>query len=1110
MRVVANSREKSGGFDETETETETRRSASPVRPCVDACASRKGGSVDDAFAHVGTRRESRVFYPRPAKVDRFILYRFQTDYLINEDTSGCHHDVSRSHKNNIRVDFPLVRVGWALHVQVESKMELAFAREIGRATVDRARRRRRDGDEGFVMETLPRHAPTTPIRDVVERVIQRAKAELDSLIESAPGRSEHERRAELARYAHRTRQRLVRLAVVEKWATKSAKIATVATNAHLTLRAHEDAFVRIADGLFGLHQQLEWAKAPLWDLPGALDVMCNGNYSALSRAISEIGLKPRTGEEGEEEKETDEERERREAFEERYEAEMTERLVKSKTNGRESRDDHLQWPSESFKVMSISGGKVVVGEEGEYKATLTLGGPVAPGVTEQPRYGGWRVESIEILAGEPGKKFELNKAEERKLCDIACARMVGLAPFGQTLAEDAPALVPEHLVGLHRVARDAVLMLSANSVLAQSQKLKESAEKSTTSRWSRNAVKVEIVRGMAAGTLEGVRVTFWRDEDNAGLMEISFDNEQSKMHAKAKCPGENEFETLTFNSASIDVEGILLEAMRVASLKKFREMCEELKSDKTFKTSIENSMTAEECACQEDEDGWASDSRPAIKVEISKFTHLFVTCRVSDGSLALHGANELVPPATEAELSKRLALEGHSALASIVEEVSVAVGRQELKGLLRTSGTAVHPAPGTLGGKAWSSFDFVPNGALPTALVPVTPSDGGVFVAAWMGVTPIFAAVRAHRVSAAARYTVDEAETLSLGARKGSKADVVVKMIGDACRDLAPDAQRSALVQLLKDLRVPFVDIRPTASKKSTAENMVSFEIGNTARWARSVYKRAIKSKSALRVHVTLRGIDGVSARVGDETLNYDHSEFVAHAVMSDVRRIAAAQGLLSSLTDNDAGIDLAKSGCKLARQDAFNVAVTYEKNLACSVSWHDGGSLGPGLYVDSAKLNADAKRALSLAVRDGRCDVLLRALRAVTASSRLDAHLGADVQLTFAHPTVVSVVKIEGEDAMRLFSLSFKLDGSATAVIGRGGDASEAAVATDDDEMQITDDQDPVLPERPEGLTPYIDALTSALDSSVGAKPAHGEYIAIGAKDVDKVVDALGAAIKA
>jgi hypothetical protein len=228
------------------------------------------------------------------------------------------------------------------------------------------------------------------------------------------------------------------------------------------------------------------------------------------------------------------------------------------------------------------------------------------------------------------------------------------------------------------------------------------------------------------------------------------------------------------------------------------------------------------------------------------------------------------------------------------------------------------------------------------------------------------------------------------------------------------------------------------------------------------------------------------------------------------VRRIAAAQGLLSSLTDNDTGIDLANLGCKLARQDAFNVAVTYEKNLACSVSWQDGGSLGPGLYVDSAKLKAGAKRALSLAVRDGRCDVLLRALRAVTASSRLDAHLGADMQLTFADPTVVSVVKIEGENAMRLFSLSFKLDESATAVIGRGGDASEAAVATDDDEMQITDDQEPVLPDRPEGLTRYIDALTSALNSSVGAKPAHGEYVVIGAKDVDKVVDALGAAIKA
>lgn len=60
MRVVANSRQKRAGFDETETETGTRRSASPVRPCVDACASRKGGSVYERV--LDTSAPSAVFF----------------------------------------------------------------------------------------------------------------------------------------------------------------------------------------------------------------------------------------------------------------------------------------------------------------------------------------------------------------------------------------------------------------------------------------------------------------------------------------------------------------------------------------------------------------------------------------------------------------------------------------------------------------------------------------------------------------------------------------------------------------------------------------------------------------------------------------------------------------------------------------------------------------------------------------------------------------------------------------------------------------------------------------------------------------------------------------
>ena len=100
------------------------------------------------------------------------------------------------------------------------------------------------------METLPKLAPTTTIGDVVERVVQSAMTELTRVCESAPGRADFERRAELVRYAHRTRQRLTRALIAERFAVKSAKIANVATNAHLALRGHEEAFARRRTGCF--------------------------------------------------------------------------------------------------------------------------------------------------------------------------------------------------------------------------------------------------------------------------------------------------------------------------------------------------------------------------------------------------------------------------------------------------------------------------------------------------------------------------------------------------------------------------------------------------------------------------------------------------------------------------------------------------------------------------------------------------------------------------------------------------------------------------------------------------------------------------------------------
>lgn len=973
---------------------------------------------------------------------------------------------------------------------------------------DRPHTRARASARG-VMETLPRVAPAVTIGDLVERVIQRARAELEALCDGNPGRPDAERRAELARFAHRTRQRLARVAVLERWATKSAKIALVATNAHAMLRAHDEAFAKLADGLFHLHQQLEWARAPMWDLPGALEVLCNGNYGFLPRSVSEIGLKP-IGMNGEDEREeTEAERAAREETETRHEEEIAERLVRSKTYGCEARDDHMQWPSEKFKVFSIAGGKAEVGVSGEYRATLTLGGPVAPGATEQPRYGGWRVESIELLAGEGGSRFELNKAEERKLADIACASMVGMLPFGKQPEEGAPPLMPLHLTGLHKIASDAVLLKSANAIVVQAGKLKDLAERGNVeSRWSRNAVKVEIVKGEAAGVLKGLRVAFWRQADSSGTLTVSFNPEKGELLAKTTAPGDSDEVDVGINHEDINLEALLVDAVRMASLKKLNAIAEELNADKShaFKTTMEEAVTSEQCSCHDDEDGWAGDTRPAIRLEVSKFTNIFVTCRISDGVLMLHGAGELVPSSVEAELSKRLALEGHSALVSIVEEVSVAVEQQELKGLLRASGASAHPAPGTLGGDPWTKSEACPSGTVPTALVPVVPSDGGVFIAAWMGATPTFALVRAERVNVATSYVVQSLEKLDLGARKGSKPEVVVKLIEEACREKVVEAQRSALIRALRELRLPFMDVRPTAKgiDKAKAQNVVSFMIQSVARWARSTFKRAIKEKSSLMVHVSLQGVDGLSARIGEESRTYGHSDFTVNALMADVRRIAAAQGFLSALLDNDSGINFAKLGCLLKLRDSSAVSVSFKNSITCTVEWRHHGELGPGLYAVGENLGELARRALSLAARDGRCEMFACALRAVDASSTLTSSLSEDLHLTFAEPNVLSLVKVTDAGALRVYSLGFRLDGGVSLVVGRGGDGVSESQSAEDDDMHITDDHESLIPSRPEVLTAYIEGVAASVEPFVGSKPTHGEFVVVPASSVDAFLSAL------
>ena len=390
------------------------------------------------------------------------------------------------------------------------------------------------------MEGLPRHTQTVELGDLVERVIGTAHDDLVKLAESAPGRAEEDRKRELARYLHTLRQRLTRLAVLAEWAPvqRRAKISILCGDMLGQLKQHDRAFADAADRLFGLHQQMAWARAPLFDLPGALDVLCNGEYSVLPASIGDVAPKPVKGVD---DPETDLEMEERLTLEKRLEREMRSRLLDEKVAG---------LLPDGVKVWAVSNGVAVIGVPGEYRATVGLGGPpplpppgpppkpgeepVIPTPLLPPPHGGWLVRGFEMLAGArdiddpadvPPRAFTLTKLENRVLGERATARMAGMSPPPPA----APELVEngaEGIAGLHRVGRDAALRLVAATIAEQTKRvalkggawtgggirvepIKRDPDAMEIDGVDKDSSKEKVEKEKTHGKGEGIRVWFW-------------------------------------------------------------------------------------------------------------------------------------------------------------------------------------------------------------------------------------------------------------------------------------------------------------------------------------------------------------------------------------------------------------------------------------------------------------------------------------------------------------------------------------------------------------------------------------------------------------------------
>ncbi|GJP61583.1 hypothetical protein CLOP_g18725 [Closterium sp. NIES-67] len=144
---------------------------------------------------------------------------------------------------------------------------------------------------------------TVPLSLLTTATVQQTMRELRQLSESlatsramaeASGRGpddEKQRKVALLKFLWHTRQKLLRLLVIAKWCNQLPVIERC-KQAWTALANHDAAFVQAADGLWMTHAQIQGARAPLYDVPTAVEILSTHAYRRLPACVDDLQLPP--------------------------------------------------------------------------------------------------------------------------------------------------------------------------------------------------------------------------------------------------------------------------------------------------------------------------------------------------------------------------------------------------------------------------------------------------------------------------------------------------------------------------------------------------------------------------------------------------------------------------------------------------------------------------------------------------------------------------------------------------------------------------------------------------------------------------------------------------
>lgn len=285
---------------------------------------------------------------------------------------------------------------------------------------------------------------TVPFSTLVSRAAEDSFASLKELVEKSKTgeESDTDKKINLLKYIVKTQQRMLRLNVLAKWC-QQVPLIHYSQQLASTLSSHDTCFTQAADSLFFMHEGLQQARAPVYDVPSAIEVFLTGSYQRLPKCIEDMGMQSTLTKD-----------------QQKAALKKLDTLVRAKLL-------EVSLPKEISEV-KVSSGTALLRVDGEFKVLVTLG--------YRGHLSMWRILHLELLVGERSGPVKLEESRRHVLGDDLERRMS---------AADNP------FIALYSILHELCVALVMDTVIRQVQSLRQG-------RW-KDAIRFELISDGSMG-----------------------------------------------------------------------------------------------------------------------------------------------------------------------------------------------------------------------------------------------------------------------------------------------------------------------------------------------------------------------------------------------------------------------------------------------------------------------------------------------------------------------------------------------------------------------------------------------------------------------------------